>query len=105
MLRRCSLISVKWAGRFFERTLSMGRQQIERLDLADRSRLTYLRMDHEAEACCEAGFFFEFSDRCRRMAGPIVRLVGRIRDQFFGSHPPPPSFAPAGLLGGWGGVL
>ena len=96
---------VKWAGRLFERTLSMGRQQIERLDLADRSRLTYLRMDHEAEACCEAGFFFEFSDRCRRMAGTIVRIVGRIRDQFFGSHPTPASFTPAGLRVAWVGVM
>jgi hypothetical protein len=75
----------------------MGRQQIERLDLADRSRVTYLRMDHEAEACCEAGFYFEFSKRCRRMAGTIVRIVGRIRDQFFGSHRTAVSFTPAGL--------
>jgi hypothetical protein len=83
----------------------MGRQQIERLDLADRSRLTYLRMDHEAEACCEAGFYFEFSERSRRIAGTIVRIVGRIRNRFFGSHRTAASFTPVSLRFAWAGVM
>src|SRR2546423_10975819 len=98
MLRRCSLISVKWAGRFFERTLSMGRQQIERLDLADRSRVTYLRMDHEAEACGEAGFYFEFSKRCCRMAGTIVLIVSCILFPFLGIFPTALFLTPSGLM-------
>jgi hypothetical protein len=88
-----------------ERTLSMARQQIERLDFADRSGLTYLRMDHEAEACHEAGFYFEFCDRCGRMAGTIVRIAGGIRDQFFGSHPTAASLTPTGLRFALVGVM
>ena len=33
----------------------MARQQIERLDFADRSRMTYLGMDQEAGSCFGAG--------------------------------------------------
>jgi hypothetical protein len=83
----------------------MGRQQIERLDLADRSRVTHLRMDHEAEACCETGLYFEFSDRSRRVAGTIVRIVRTIRDRFFGSQRTATSFTPVGLRFAWVGVV
>jgi hypothetical protein len=86
----------------------MAPQQIERLDFADRSRMTYLRMDHEAGSCFDAGFYFEFYERCRRMAAAIVRSVAdviRPPDQFFGSHLKAASFTPAGWRFAWIGVM
>ena len=68
----------------------MAGQQIERLDFADRSRMTYLRMVDEADTCFDAGFYFEFSERCRRHAAAIVRTVANVirpPDHFFGSYP------------------
>ena len=78
----------------------MAGQQIERLDFADRGRITYLRTDHEAESCFDAGFYFEFSERCRRYAAAIVRTVANVirpPDHFFGSYPLAASFTPADL--------
>jgi hypothetical protein len=86
----------------------MARQQIERLDFADRSRTTYLRMDHEAGSCFDAGFYFEFYERCRRIAAAIVRTVAdviRPPDQFFGSYVTAASFTPADLRLAWVGVM
>jgi hypothetical protein len=86
----------------------MARQEIERLDFADRSRMTYLRMVDEAESCFDAGFYFEFSERCRRMAAAIVHTVANVirpPDQFFGSYPTAASFTPAALRFAWVGVM
>jgi hypothetical protein len=86
----------------------MARQQIERLDFADRSRMTYLRMVDEAESCFDAGFYFEFSERCRRMAAAIVHTVANVirpPDQFFGSYPTAATFTPAALRFAWVGVM
>src|SRR5258708_16811235 len=86
----------------------MARQQIERLDFADRSRMTYLRMDHEAGSCFDAGFYFEFYERCRRMTAAIVRTIAdviRPPDQFFGSYATAASFTPPDLRFAWVGVM
>ena len=39
----------------------MARQQIEKLDFADRRRMTYLRMDQEAGSRFGAGFILRFA--------------------------------------------
>lgn len=86
----------------------MAKLQIERLDFAGRSRMTYLRMDREAEPCFDAGFYFEFSERCRRMAAAIARTVANVirpSDQFFGSYPTAASFTPANMRFAWVGVI
>jgi hypothetical protein len=83
-------------------------QQIERLDFADRSRMTYLRMDQESESGSAAGLYFEFLGRSRRMAATIVRSVTRLirpPDQFFGSSPRAASFTRADLKFAWVGVM
>src|SRR5215212_9588563 len=86
----------------------MGRQQIERLDFADRSRNTPLRMNHEAETSLEAGLYFAFSEKCRRMAASIVQAIANVirpSDQCFGTYPAgTSSFAPADLRFAWVGV-
>src|SRR5258706_8094159 len=86
----------------------MARQQSERLDFADRSRTTYLGMDHESESCFDSGFYFEFSERCRRHAAAIVRTVANVirpPDHFFGSNATAASFTPADLRFAWVGVM
>jgi hypothetical protein len=72
----------------------MAGQQIERLDFADRS--------------FDAGFYFQFSEGCRRTAAAIVRTVANVirpPDQFFGSYPTAASFTPAELRFAWVGVM
>src|SRR4030088_2631331 len=99
---------VKWLGGSFERTVPMARQQIERLDFADRSRMTYLRMDQEAGSILGAGFYFWFYESCHRMAAAIARTVAdviRPPDHFFGSYATAASFRPAELRLAWGGVM
>jgi hypothetical protein len=86
----------------------MARQQIERLDFADRSRMTYLRMDQEAGSCFGAGFYFKLYETCHHMAAAITRTVAdviRPPDQFFGSYPTAASFTPAALRFAWVGVM
>jgi hypothetical protein len=83
-------------------------QQIERLDFADRSRMTYLRIDNEAGSCFDAGFYFEFCEGCRRMTAAIVRTgadVIRPPDYFFGRYARAASFTPADLRFAWVGVM
>jgi hypothetical protein len=82
----------------------MARQQIERLDFADRSGMTYLRMDQKAGSCFDAGFYFEFCESCRRMTAAIVRTgtaVIRSPDYFFGSYASAASFTPVDLRFVW----
>jgi hypothetical protein len=58
----------------------MAGQQIEGLDFADRSRVTYR---------FQAGCYFEFYESCRRMAARVVRATSNViwpPDQFFGSY-------------------
>jgi hypothetical protein len=79
-------------------------QQIERLDFADRSRMTYLRMDQKAGSCFDAGVYFEFCENCRRTTAAIVRTgadVIRPPDYFFGSYARAASFRPADLRLAW----
>jgi hypothetical protein len=86
----------------------MARQQIERLDFADRSRMTYLRMDQEAGSILGAGFCFKFYESCHRMAAAIARTVAdviRPPDHFFGSYATAASFRPADLRFVWVGVM
>jgi hypothetical protein len=86
----------------------MARQQIERLDFADRSRMTYLRMDQGAGSCFGAGFYFKFYESCHRMAAAITRTVAdgiRPPDHFFGSYATAASFTPADLRFAWVGVM
>src|SRR5258707_13238381 len=86
----------------------MARQQIERLDFADRSRMTYLRMDQEAGSCFGAGFYFKLYESCRHMAAAIARTVAdaiRPPDHFFGSYATAASFTPADLRFAWVGVM
>jgi hypothetical protein len=86
----------------------MARQQIERLDFADRSRMTYLRMDQEAGSILGAGFCFKFYESCHRMAAaiaPTVADVIRPPDHFFGSYATAASFRPADLSFAWVGVM
>jgi hypothetical protein len=83
-------------------------QQIERLDFADRSRMTYLRMDNEAGSCFDAGFYFEFCEGCRRMTAAIVRTgadVIRPPDYFFGRYARAASYTPADLRFAWVAVI
>src|SRR5258706_16190311 len=86
----------------------MARQQIERLDFADRSRMTYLRMDQEAGSCFGAGFYFKLYESCHHMAAAIARTVAdaiRPPDHFFGSYATAASFTPADLRFAWVGVM
>jgi len=86
----------------------MARQQIERLDFADRSRMTYLRMDQEAGSCFGAGVYFKFYESCHRMAAAITRTVAdgsRPPDHLFGSYGTAASFTPADLRFAWVGVM
>jgi len=65
-------------------------------------------MNHEAETSLEAGFYFAFSEKCRRMAASIVQATPtliRPSDQCIGSYPTATSsFAPADLRFAWIGV-
>jgi len=65
-------------------------------------------MNHEAEISLEAGYYFAFSEKCRRMAGSIVPTIAKVirrSDQRFGSYPAAASsFAPADLRFAWIGV-
>ncbi|KRQ92627.1 hypothetical protein [Bradyrhizobium valentinum] len=86
----------------------MARQQIERLDFADRSRMTYLRMDQETGSCSGAGVYFKFCESCHYVAAAITRtLAGAIRppDHFFGSCARAASFTVADLRFAWVGVV
>src|ERR1700687_5428413 len=86
----------------------MARQQFERLDFADRSRMTYLRMDQEAGSCFGAGFYFRFYESCHRMAAAIARNVDdviRAHDHFFGSDAAAASLTPPDLRFAWVGVM
>ena len=86
----------------------MARQQAERLDFADRSRMTYLRMDQEAGSILGAGFCFKFCESCHRMAAAIARNVAdviRPPDRFFGSYATAASFTPAYLRFAWVGIM
>src|ERR1700704_1201457 len=85
----------------------MERQQIERLDFADRSRMTYLRSDQEARSYFGAGFYFRFYESCHRMAAAMMRTaVDVIRPpDHFGSYPTAASFTPADLRFAWVGVM
>jgi len=83
-------------------------QQIERLDFADRSRMTYLRMDQEAGSCFGGGFYFKFYESCHRMAAAITRTVAdrsRPPDHLFESYATAASFTPADLRFAWVGVM
>src|SRR6202158_69070 len=82
----------------------MARQQFERLDFADRSRMTYLRMDQEAGSCFGAGFYFRFYESCPRLAAAINLTVAdgiRPPDHFFGSYATAATFTPADLRFAW----
>lgn len=86
----------------------MARQQIERLDFADRSRMTYLRMDQETGSCSGAGVYFKFCESCHHMAAAITRTVAdaiRPPDHFFGSYATAASFTVADLRFAWVGVV
>ena len=86
----------------------MARQQIERLDFADRSRMTYLRMDHEAGSILGAGVCFKFCESCHRMTASIVRTIAdviRPPDQFFGSYATGVSYTGQDLRFAWVGVM
>jgi hypothetical protein len=83
----------------------MERQQIERLDFADRSRTRYLRSDQEARSYFGAGFYFKFCESCHRMAAAITRTavdVIRPLDRF-GSYATAASFTPKRFV--WAGVM
>jgi len=85
----------------------MARQQIERFDFADRSRMAYLRMDQEAGSCSGAGVYFKFCESCQRMTAAITRTVAdaiRPPDHFFGSYATAASFTVADLRFAWVGV-
>jgi hypothetical protein len=86
----------------------MARQQFERLDFADRSRMTDLRMDREAGSCFGAGFYFRFYESCHRMAAAITRTVAvgiRPSDHFFGSYATAATFTPGDLRFAWFAVM
>lgn len=86
----------------------MARQQVERLDFADRSRKPNLRMDEEAGSCFGPGLYFRFYESCQRMAATIARTAAdviRPPDQFFGSYATAASFTPADLRFAWLGVM
>ena len=85
----------------------MARQQIERLEFADRSRMTDLRVDQETGSRSGAGVHFRFFDGCRHMAAAISRTVAdaiRPRDDFFGSYASAASFTLADRRFAWVGV-
>ena len=85
----------------------MARQQIERLDFLDQSRMTYLRGDQETGSCSGAGVYFKFCDRCHHMAAAITRTVAnaiRPPDHFFGSYATAASFTLADRRIAWVGV-
>ena len=86
----------------------MARQQIERLDFADQSRMTYLRGDQETGSCSGAGVYFKFCESCHHMAAAITRTVAdaiRPPDHFFGSNATAASFTSADLRFAWVGVM
>jgi hypothetical protein len=86
----------------------MARQQIERLDFEDQSRMMYLRMDREAGSCSDAGLYFKFCERCRHMAAAITRTVAdaiRPPDHFFGAYATAAPFTPADLRFAWVGIM
>ena len=86
----------------------MARQQIERLDLVDRSRIAYLRMDQETGSCSGAGVYFKFCESCHHMAAAVTRTVAdaiRPPDRFFGSYATAASFTLADLTFAWVGVM
>jgi hypothetical protein len=83
-------------------------QQIERLDFADLSRITFLRMDQDTGSWSGSGVFFKFSESCHHMAAAISRIVGdaiRLPDRFFGSYATAASFTVADLRFAWVGVV
>jgi len=85
----------------------MARQQIERLEFADRSRMTDFRVDRETRFDSGAGVHFKFFDGCRHMAAAISRTVAdaiRPRDDFFGSYASTASFTLADRRFAWVGV-
>jgi hypothetical protein len=85
----------------------MARQQIERLEFVDRSRMTDLRVDQETGYHSGAGVHFKFFDGCRHMAAAISRTVAdaiRPRDDFFGSHASTASFTLADRRFAWVGI-
>ena len=86
----------------------MARQQIERLDFEDPSRMTNFRMDRETGSCSGAGVYFKFCESCRQMAAAITRIVAdaiRPPDHFFGSYATAASFTLADLRFAWLGVM
>ena len=86
----------------------MARQQIERLDFEDRSRITDFQMDRETGSCSDAGIYFKFSESCQHMAAAITRNVAdtiRPRDHFFGSYARTASFTLADRRFAWVGVM
>ena len=86
----------------------MARQQIERLDFEDRSRITNFQMDRETGSRSDAGIYFKFSESCQHMAAAITRNVAdtiRPRDHFFGSYARTASFTLADRRFAWVGVM
>ena len=86
----------------------MARQQIERLDFEDWSRITDLQMDRETGSRSDAGIYFKFCESCRHMAAAIARNVTdtiRPRDRFFGSHARTASFTLADRKFAWIGAM
>ena len=86
----------------------MARQQIERLDFVDLSRITDLRMDRETGSWSDAGMYFKFCESCHHMAATITRTVAdaiRPPDRFFGSYATAASFTVADLRFAWVGVV
>jgi hypothetical protein len=86
----------------------MARQQIERLDFADPSRMTYFGGDQETGSCSGAGVYFKFCESCHQMAAAITRTLGgaiRPPGHFFGSNATAASFTVADLRFAWVGVV
>ena len=86
----------------------MARQQIERLDFEDPSRMTDFRMDQETGSCSGAGVYFKFCEGFRQMAAAITRIVAdaiRPPDHFFGSYARAASFTLADRRFAWLGVM
>jgi hypothetical protein len=86
----------------------MARQQIERLEFAERSRMTDLPVDRETGFRSGAGVYFKFCEGCRHMAATIIRAVAeaiRPPDHFFGSYARAASFTLADRRFAWVGVM
>jgi hypothetical protein len=86
----------------------MARQQIERLDFEDPSRITYFGRDQETGSCSDAGVYFKFCESCRHMAAAITRTVAeaiRSSHHLFGSYTTATSFTLADLRFAWIGVM